>query len=213
MKIKQILALIIILVILGGCQLKEAKLPETKAFQDEFTREFMDSTEEVRDGYYLFRSKTDRYTMLFPKNAEIDSGAFYERNKDHFESLSFVDYSKEENYSYTYDVTYTPFGEDALENSLEILSEKVGYGGDYKEIEEKNTRIFFAKEEKLYEADDRQMKVYGYYSYIIPKEGNVGVEFIYSADCYVEKKCSIDPGKEEEKAIMLMKSVHFKAEE
>ncbi|MDL4840514.1 hypothetical protein QQS35_08660, partial [Aquibacillus sp. LR5S19] len=76
MKIKQILPLVIILVILGGCQLKEAQLPETKAFQDEFTREFMDSTEEVKDGYYLFRSKTDGYTMLFPENAEMDSGGF-----------------------------------------------------------------------------------------------------------------------------------------
>ncbi|MDL4842634.1 hypothetical protein [Aquibacillus rhizosphaerae] len=211
MKIKQILPLIIILVILGGCQLKEAQLPETKAFQDEFTKEFMDSTEEVKDGYYLFRSKTDRYTMLFPENAEV-SRMFYERNKDFFENLTFEDYSKEENYYHRSDVMYAPHRENKVEINLNGLSRKVGYSGDYQEIKEKNTLIYLAKEQELLENEDRKRTVYRFFSYIVPKGGSVGVEYIYSSYCYDEDLCNIDPEIEEEKALMLMKSVQFNTE-
>ncbi|MDL4842639.1 hypothetical protein [Aquibacillus rhizosphaerae] len=209
MKIKQILPLIIILVILGGCQLKEAQLPETKAFQDEFTREFMDSTEEVKDGYYLFRSKTDGYTMLFPKDAEILDSPIYERDKDFFEFVNFVDYSREQNYNYEYDIMYSMYGEEGVEVSLKGLSRRVGYSGEYQEIEGENTRIYYAKEQELYKSDERERTVYGFFSYIVPKGGAVGVEFIYSSHCYVEEACNIEPEKEEEKALMLMKSVQF----
>ncbi|MDL4842636.1 hypothetical protein [Aquibacillus rhizosphaerae] len=209
MKIKQTLPLIIILVILGGCQFSEAQLPETKAFQDEFTREFMDSTEEVKDGYYLFRSKTDRYTMLFPEDAEIASGAFYERNKDSFENLSFVDYSREENYNYTYDAMYSSHRKKEVEINLRGLSRRVGYDGGYQEIEEGNTLIYLAKEQEVIENEDRKRIVYRFFSYIVPKGGSFGIEYIYSSHCYDETNCKMDPKKEEEKALMLMKSVHF----
>jgi hypothetical protein len=61
------------MVLTGGCSMdaKEhpKKWPNTAAFQDEYTREFMASTKEVKDGYYLFKSKTGGYTMWFPKDA------------------------------------------------------------------------------------------------------------------------------------------------
>ncbi|MDL4840512.1 hypothetical protein, partial [Aquibacillus rhizosphaerae] len=179
-----------------------------KAFQDEFTREFMDSTEEVKDGYYLFRSKTDGYTTLFPENAEI-SKMFYERNNDHFENLTFVDYSREENYNYTYDVTYSPHREKGVEISLRGLSRRAGYDGEYAKIEEENTRIYFAKEKEVLEDEDRKRTVYSFFSYIVPKGGSVGIEYNYSSYCYDENNCKIDPKKEEEKALTLMKSFHF----
>ncbi|MDL4842640.1 hypothetical protein [Aquibacillus rhizosphaerae] len=188
--------------------MEEAQLPETKAFQDEFTREFMDSSEEVKDGYYLFRSKTDRYTMLFPENAEV-SRMFYERNKDFFESLSFVDYSKEENYNFKYDVNFTTYGEEALDNSLEILSEKIGYSGEFQKIEGENTLIYFAENEEIVEGNGNKWTVYGFYSYIILNGEDVGIEYIYSAHCYDEETCNIDPEIEEDKALTLMKSIHF----
>ncbi|MDL4842637.1 hypothetical protein [Aquibacillus rhizosphaerae] len=209
MKIKQILPLIIIMVILGGCQLKEAKLPETKAFQDEFTREFMDSTEEVKDGYYLFRSKTEGYTMLFPKNAVISKRS-YERNKSPFESITFEDYSKKENYYFKYDVSFTSYGEDSIENSLEILSDSLDYSGDFKKITDENKLIYYAKKKQNFEADNRSRTVYFFLSYIVPKGGSVGIEYTYSASCYDELNsvCDVKP-EEEKKALMLMKSVEF----
>lgn len=46
-------------------------LPQVTAFQDEATREYMVSTEEVEPGYYLLESKTKRLRMLFPDKGKV----------------------------------------------------------------------------------------------------------------------------------------------
>ncbi|GAB3804251.1 hypothetical protein [Virgibacillus kimchii] len=75
--------LFFVLIGLNGCQMdtvNEAQkpadmdpedLPDVRAFQDEFTREFLQSTEETRDGYYPFLSGTGRYEMDFPGGGVI----------------------------------------------------------------------------------------------------------------------------------------------
>ncbi|WP_054950775.1 hypothetical protein [Numidum massiliense] len=74
----------------------EEQLPQVTAFQDEFTRKFMDSTKPVQEGYYLFRSGVNGYTMLFPENAKITDLA-YSAPGSHFETMSFGgDYGKAE---------------------------------------------------------------------------------------------------------------------
>lgn len=55
-------------------------LPDTIAMQDDFTREFMASAEEIEEGYYLFESKTAGYTMLYPVNSK-QSKMSYEKKK------------------------------------------------------------------------------------------------------------------------------------
>ncbi|WP_163583501.1 hypothetical protein [Gracilibacillus saliphilus] len=55
------------------------------------------------------------------------------------------------------------------------------------------------------------MTVYWTFSYIIPKGGKVGLQYIYGANCYEENdSCTIDPKEQEEIALKLMKSVEFK---
>ncbi|UHA58888.1 hypothetical protein KDJ21_018950 [Metabacillus litoralis] len=72
------------------------ELPNTAAFQDEFTRSLLDSPEEVEDGHYLFESKTGGYSMLWPKNAVTDGPPFYQRTKDSFEKIIFMKQMKKE---------------------------------------------------------------------------------------------------------------------
>ncbi len=48
----------------------------------------MDSTEEVQEGYYRFKSKTEGYTMLFPVNAKVAAVA-YGLNRMFYETYSF----------------------------------------------------------------------------------------------------------------------------
>src|SRR5699024_2142145 len=98
---------VLIILIIGGCGLMEKDvaemdpkdLPDVRAFQDDFTREFMTSIEPVEDGYYEFESKTGGYTMKFPENASIDKG-YYERKKDTFELLSYAEKTSENHVSY-----------------------------------------------------------------------------------------------------------------
>ena len=109
-KVKRIIqiGLIVIIVILSGCTIKRGRgektkrhnlSPETSAFKDDFTREFMVSTEEVQEGYYQFKSKTEGYTMLFPVNAKVGALAFG-LNQDVFETYSFGEQVKEKNLAY-----------------------------------------------------------------------------------------------------------------
>lgn len=47
-------------------------LPDVPAFQDEYTREYMQSTEQVKDGYYPLISKTNGFTLHFPEDMVVD---------------------------------------------------------------------------------------------------------------------------------------------
>lgn len=88
MKIKFIVALFMTIFVLGGCAMnndKESKsssaneakeFPEVTAFQDEFTREFLESTEPTKEGYYPFLSKTNAYKMDFPENMTISEKSY-----------------------------------------------------------------------------------------------------------------------------------------
>ncbi|MGG3792639.1 hypothetical protein ABEU90_17590, partial [Geobacillus thermodenitrificans] len=72
------------------------KWPDTVAFQNEYTRKFLVSPKEVKDGYYLFRSQTGGFTMLFPEEARMDEG-FYERHKEDYEDLTIIGSRQKEN--------------------------------------------------------------------------------------------------------------------
>ncbi|KPB04291.1 hypothetical protein AAV98_12875, partial [Bacillus sp. CHD6a] len=74
-----LLGVLSLVTILVGCGMQNKEdVPDTVAFQDEFTKDFLQSSEEVVEGHYLFKSRTDGYTVLFPVNASMDK-AVYER--------------------------------------------------------------------------------------------------------------------------------------
>lgn len=67
---------------------KSSKLPKVDAFQDDYTKQFMYSTKEVEQGYYLFESLTKEYTMNFPENGLVlDS---LKNNDDTLERMEFM---------------------------------------------------------------------------------------------------------------------------
>ena len=210
-----IYALIFTVVFTGGCSMKKEadskELPNTAAFQDEFTRSLLDSPEEVEDGHYLFESKTGGYSMLWPENAINEGPPFYQRTKNSFEKIIFNDRNEKENYRYSFSTTYSTYGESAIDSSLNLLSSGVSYFGEYKKIETDKTIIYFAKSEKSYEG----AKGYFFFSYITSKESQKGLEYIYSAECidYSNSNCDIDIKKEEQKALHYMKSVKFYKDE
>ena len=132
---------VIILIFLGGCNLMKKDiadmdpkdLPDVPAFQDEFTREFMASTVEVSDGYYLFESQTGGYTLPFPEDAHIDQ-IHYEKVKDHYEGIKFgSDSERITGESYTVYVTYeNPTKPDEPDIQLSLVKNAVDYEGEFK---------------------------------------------------------------------------------
>jgi len=205
------------LVLMGGCHMDEQKeqpkkWPDTVAFQDEFTREFMASTKEVKEGYYLFQSKTDGYTMLFPKDAVVAKW-LYERDGKDFESLAIGWDNEEENLDYSIDLQYEQ-GEhmEDIETNLYLLSSRAyaDYNGSYMKQEYNDKTIYFAKSQKDISVDDKHDTEYLFFSYIKSNNSHQGVLFIYSVNCNdARKSCQVKVEEEEKTAKMLMRSITF----
>ncbi|WVE37920.1 hypothetical protein U5A85_05690, partial [Priestia megaterium] len=54
-------------ILIGGIWgINESRYPNVPAFDDHFTREFLNKDKKVDDGFYEFKSKTGQYTMWFP---------------------------------------------------------------------------------------------------------------------------------------------------
>ncbi|BBW97546.1 hypothetical protein ACPVTF_16630 [Geobacillus icigianus] len=188
------------------------KWPNTVAFQDEYTREFMASTKEVKDGYYLFKSKTGGYTMWFPKNAVVGKG-LYEKHKRDFESLTIAGDRKNENITYYIDLTYER-GEQTedMDTNLYLLSSNAytGYNGSYSKEEYDEKVIYFAKKQEDISVDDKHDILYLFFGYVKSKHSDQGVQFIYGVDCDDAKRgCQVNVKEEEKTAKMLMKSIKF----
>src|SRR5690625_3949211 len=97
----------VLIILLGGCQVDKDEtstnpteidkedLPDVHAFEDEFTRKFLQSTEETEEGFYPFLSKTKRYKMDFPAGGVIDDRMYSVKENVHEEvTISIEDDKK-----------------------------------------------------------------------------------------------------------------------
>ena len=194
-------------VILSGCGDREIQLrPETPAFQDDFTREFMDSTEEVQEGYYRFKSKTEGYTMLFPVNAKIAAVA-YGINSDFYEEYSFGEQDKGKNLSIYYQIVYEdrPIIEN-IDVNLDLLSSYAGYEGKYQKFEFEGKTYYYATD--VFKVEEGEN--YKYFAYIKSNKNNKAIRYFASSTCLSEsQKCSAGSKEIEERFLMMMKSIDF----
>ncbi|KEZ48958.1 hypothetical protein [Metabacillus indicus] len=191
---------------------KQEFTPETKAFKDDFTREFIKSPDETEDGYYTFVSKTKGYTMLFPVNATISSAA-HDYQEDYFETYNFGESVDEENLSRYFTVTYEdkPSTRD-IEFNLELLTEHTGYESEFKEIRALDNVIYYGKGNKELTHNETGKKVmfYGYFGYIQSPKDHKGLHFFYQTTCRkADKPCEVNEQVEEERALLMMKSIQF----
>nr|WP_139189793.1 hypothetical protein [Evansella caseinilytica] len=188
----------------GGCTMST---PETAAFEDEFTREFMKSTKEVEDGYYLFESKTGGYTMWFPVNATMDEG-YYSKLGDNIEYSGFGVRNESDNtFSYVQLIYENRGVTEWIDAKLSVLSNSIGYKGDYEEFKHNNKTYYYATD--VDHVSD-SATYYSFFSYVKSDDSDQGISFIYDVSCYdFDKDCEIDLEKEEKKALNLMKSIEF----
>jgi hypothetical protein len=208
--------LLLALILIGGCEMdskaQPEKLPDTVAFQDKFTREFMVSPKEVKEGYYLFKSKTGGFTMWFPKDAKINR-EWYEKREKYFEYSVISGVRERENIIYNIDMVYenSPITDD-IDTNLFLLSSSAyaNYDGEYTKIKADRSTIYFAKNEQHISVDNKKDIVYQFFAYIKSNHSHQAVWFIYGVSCIdADRGCHIDVDKEEERAKMLMKSIEF----
>jgi hypothetical protein len=214
MKKRIMLFFIPLFVFAGGCGMSKEKdngkvnqesMPETEAFQDEFTRDFMKSTKETEEGYYTFESKTEGYTILFPKNATVSIGD-YEAVKDQFESLSFGEKRIDEKISYFIKVSYEDNSSTRdIDTKLELLSDGADYKGEYKKAVQGDYIVYSS------DAGPKNLDYYYYLAYIKSAASDQAIRFTYFSNCIVEEKsCELTTEKEKNRINKILNSIEFK---
>ncbi|GIO23942.1 hypothetical protein [Oceanobacillus sp. J11TS1] len=213
--------LLLLILGLGGCkevgeekdkkvtEMSTEELPDVTAFQDEFTREFMVSTEPAKEGYYLFQSKTGGYTMMYPENAKLDK-LYYdmsvgESDSSAYEGIQYGESIKEE-YQYFVRATYNR-GKQAnnLEVLKEILKSRTSFDGEYETLDYKDKTINYATAERV--TRNEKNKVYRFLGIIQSKSSSQSLSYTYNVIADEEK--NIDLQSIEEDVLAIMESVEF----
>jgi len=208
------LFILMILLIGGGCDtvgrkdisvMDSAELPNVVAFQDEFTREFMASTEEVEEGYYLFKSKTGGYTMMYPENARLNN-LNYESPGKAFEFIQFAENNEERGYQYYVRVTYDAGSRARSVDRLKgVLSTHVNYEGDYESIEYEDKTIHFATTE--YVTRSGESITYRFFAVIMSNDSNQAVSMWYNVISDKDDEVNLDLIQKE--VLKIMESINF----
>lgn len=207
-----VMGIVFFMLLLTGCSGNEKEITASAKIQDEtsiawsddFTRKFMDSKKEVKDGYHLYKSMTDGYTMLFPVEAKVVKEE-YAVNANIFEQYHIMEEDKKQlnNFQVTYE-NRTITSDLAL--NLDVLSNVAGYDGEFKEYQHDGNTYYYAKNISEKEGSTK----YQYLSYIKSNKSNQAVSYCLNSTCLDgEKPCKLDSKKLEKEFKTMIESVEF----
>ncbi len=157
----------------------QTDIPETLAAQDEYTRSFLVSTDEVSEGHYAFKPWTEAYTMWIPTNAKL-SQTYYEKKEKDFEKFSYSWIDEVANLS------FLVFGlfEDRIDSEivgLDHFSFDSQYEGDFERFEEEDKIYYHAKE--VIEVGTDKSEAIVYLAFIKHKNSNKSLGVHYEVNC------------------------------
>src|SRR5699024_4853550 len=202
----------VLIILLGGCQMDKDEtstnpseidkedLPDVHAFEDEFTRKFLQSTEETEEGFYPFLSKTKKYKMDFPSSGVIGDRS-YSNKKNEYEE--FPIHIKEGTGVKIHINYYSNRRAEQLTADLNRFKKRQGYEGDFNKLEKDNQTLYYTNSEGSGFRD--------YLGYVQNEKGTGGIELVYEIDCRDEKKeiCKKNKQNDKKHAMKWMKSVQF----
>lgn len=171
-------------------------LPNVRAFQDEFTRQYLQSTEETRPGYYKFLSGTGRYEMDFPAEGVIDENGYFRKENAIEDFMASVKLNNGEMLITTsYNVVRN---KGYIDVHLERIINSTGEKLTFEEIQYEDRIIYFT-EYYLDEIDKY------YIAYIQNKVDSGGLEL----DFIIDSNVDIDDSDLNEEIKNILQSVKF----
>ena len=200
--------------VLGGCQMgkenekdikpsemKAEDLPNVRALQDEFTRSFIESTEEVESGYYSFLSGTKRYRMLFPKEGVIHPG--YGVKDDQFEGFlmsTINDNGTDSQIKINY---YAYATKESADGGLEMLEGRVDQKLEFEKITSETADLYYAPIQ--FDPD-----LFGIAALIVSLNDNGVIQIVYDTECKKDQnECQQIKEEEVDKMIHWVGSIEF----
>lgn len=217
MKVKFIVALYITIFVLGGCSMNndnesksssanQAKeIPDVAAFEDEFTRSFLVSTETTREGYYSFVSKSNSFKMDFPQDMIINEES-HTVEPDNRGEYIYMEYNPE-NAKGSYAVRtiqYTNFMTDET-NSKKQISNSLDLELEFNEISLNNNQ-------KLQVTNFEYNEEFSGIAALISNSENQELQIIADIQCGKVAQfdtCASEKEKEKEKIMDWLKSIEF----
>lgn len=211
------LILIVCILVLGGCQVEEKEekvlpkdmdptdLPDGRAFEDEFTRSFLQSTEEVMPGYYPFLSGNGLFTMAFPKEGLMGEGGYACKEGDQ-ESIGISVWKEGANISADIQINYYSFllSNDSEEFGKRNLQKRFNMDLDFEEIKKEGQTLYISYFEK---ESDTTESIYGYAGYLQNNKERGGIFLIYTSYC--DRNCEEEKEADLKQAYDWMQSVTF----
>lgn len=209
-----ILFILSIGLVLGGCQMAEGNgknikpsemkaedLPNVRALQDEFTRSFIESTEEVEPGYYSFLSGTKRYRMLFPKEGAIHQG--YGVKDDQFEGF-LMSTINDNGTDSQIKINYYAYGtKESVDGGLEMLEGRVDQKLDFEKVTTENSELYYAPIE--FDPD-----IFGIAGLVVSLNDNGVIQIVYDTQCKKDQnECQKIKEEEVDKMIHWLQSFEF----
>ena len=218
LRLIKVAILLLVAILNGGCSdMGDVKnnadtpvaVPETLAAQDEYTRSFLVSTDEVSDGHYAFKPWTDAYTMWIPTDATLDS-VFYEKKEKHWERFMYAWKEENENISY---LLYGQFENrpDSEEVGLDNLSFFAKYEGEYSKSEDEENIYYYGKSiDRVGEEGEEKIPVYSHIGFIKHKNSGKSLGILYDHNCSDwTTNCDADTERIKDHFWELVKSVKF----
>ncbi len=225
MKHLKVVSVILILLILGACsEMKEEEkyikppvnaqtepetdLPDTLAAQDDYTRSFLVSTDEVEKDFYEMRTWTDAYSMWIPTNATLDK-TFYEKSQQHWERFLYAWNDVDGNISYG---LYGIF-EDSENSEIYGLDELTSYSqfeGEYEKTEDESNIYYYGKRIKEIGITEDKTPVYSHIGFIKHKTSGKSLGILHQHHCADwTDNCTADTDGIKENFWKIVKSVKF----
>lgn len=206
-------------ILIGGIwMINESRYPNVPAFDDHFTRKFLNKDKKAADGFYEFKSKTGQYTMWFPEEYQL----IHENKEDY--SLNGNAYerwvaSSENSFNNKNGISYinVELAEKVKENediNVESFFKKNLHVNKPKKMDTANVSIYYdsaytyfkGTEEKVLK-DNIKYVPNTYVAYIADKNTDKVIElyYKYTGDHLTEKQ-----GEKQDKLIVkMLKSVKF----
>ena len=220
-----VVALLIItgIIIGGSLLLKKQNMPDTPAFNHDFTQDFLVIDAEILEGFHLFESGTKKYTMLIPENYIMGDGAYYRKKGSGSESPDTENVfmyqmgvsPKENQMTKGVNLFLHPGGNVLIDSTLRTMLKDINAPENTKvEIyEDEDKTVYYAEniDDFITENNDTNRYFY-FYGFIADNHSKQALFFELEDTCFHvnEKECQIDFEKEKEMGLKMMKSVVFK---
>ena len=221
---KVVVLVLVSVIIIGVFMIKgKEKTPDTPAFNHDFTKEFLVKDAETPEGFHLFESGTEKYTMLFPENYSMSDGSYYKKKGIGSESPDtenvFMRHDgispKENQMIKGIKIFLHPGGNVLIDSTLRIMIEDITAPANTKveQYENENKTVYYAENIDEYHAGDGSVdRIFYFHGIIADNNSKQALYFNLRNKCFNvdTKKCEINFEKEKKIGLEMMKSVEFK---